>query len=101
MINGITTPTHLWNEMRWGAFTPLMLTIVFSTSHTQNRKSKTRIVSEVSESNNKSDFLYWQTSIINMGRLKPIIKPFDSGWNYIQHAFIKLMLLLVIWSWEM
>ena len=35
-----------------------------------------------------------------MGRLKPIIKPFDSGWNYIQYAFIKLILTLVIWSWK-
>ena len=32
--------------------------------------------------------------------MKPIIKPFDSGWNYIQHASFKLISLLVIWSWE-
>ena len=25
---------------------------------------------------------------------------YDSGWNYIQHRFIKLILLLVIWSWK-
>ena len=35
-----------------------------------------------------------------MGRLKPIIKPFDSGWSYIKHAFFKLISLLVIWSWK-
>ena len=35
-----------------------------------------------------------------MGHLKPIIKLFDSGWRYIQHAFFKLMILLVIWSWK-
>ena len=35
-----------------------------------------------------------------MGRLKPIIKPFDSGWSYILYLFFKLISLLVIWSWE-
>ena len=35
-----------------------------------------------------------------MGRLEPIIKPFDSGWNYIPHISFKLILLLVIWSWK-
>ena len=39
-------------------------------------------------------------SIINTGHLKPIIKLFDSEWNYIQHAFFKLILLLLIWSWK-
>ena len=33
-----------------------------------------------------------------MGGLKPIMKPFDRRWNYIQHASIKLILFLVIWS---
>ena len=33
-----------------------------------------------------------------MGRLKPMIKPFDSGWNYILNIFSKLISLLVIWS---
>ena len=33
-----------------------------------------------------------------MGRLKPIIEPFGSGWNYTQHAFFKLISLLMIWS---
>ena len=37
-------------------------------------------------------------SIINTRHLKPIIKPFDREWNYIQHVFIKLNLLLVLWS---
>ena len=32
-----------------------------------------------------------------MGRLKPIIKPFDSGWNYILDLSLKLISLLVIW----
>ena len=32
--------------------------------------------------------------------MKPIIKPFDSGWNYIQHIIIKLISFLVIWSWK-
>ena len=32
--------------------------------------------------------------------MKPIIKPFDSGWNYIQHTLIKLIALLAIWSWK-
>ena len=35
-----------------------------------------------------------------MGRFKSIIKPFDSGRNYIQHAFFKFILLRVIWSWK-
>ena len=39
-------------------------------------------------------------SIINTGCLKPIIKPFDSGWNYILHIFFKLILFLVILSWK-
>ena len=47
-----------------------------------------------------SHFLHWRKSIISMGRLKPIIKPFDSGWNYILHLSFKLISLLVIWSWK-
>ena len=45
-------------EDEMGVPTHLMLTTVFSTSEKPNKigKSKTRIVSEVSESNNKSDF---------------------------------------------
>ena len=35
-----------------------------------------------------------------MGRLKPVIKPFDSGWNYIQHVIVKFISFLVIWSWK-
>ena len=35
-----------------------------------------------------------------MGRLKPIIKPFDGGWNYILDLSCKLILLLVIWLWQ-
>ena len=35
-----------------------------------------------------------------MGRLKPIIKPFDSGWSYIFDLFCKLISLLVIWSYN-
>ena len=35
-----------------------------------------------------------------MGRLKPIIKPFDSGWNYIVHISFKIISLLVTWSWK-
>ena len=35
-----------------------------------------------------------------MRRLKAIIKPFDSGWNYILYTFFKLILLLAIWSWK-
>ena len=35
-----------------------------------------------------------------MGRLKLIIKPFDSGWNYILYLSFKLIPLLVIWSWK-
>ena len=62
-----------------------------------NRKSKTRIVSEISTSN-KSDIYIRRTSIISMGRLTTIIKPFDSGWNYILDLSFKLILLLVIWS---
>ena len=49
---------------------------------------------------NKSDFFHQQTSIINTGPLKPIIKPFDNEWNYILHIFFKLILFLVIWSWK-
>ena len=30
--------------------------------------------------------------------MKPIIKPFDSGWSYILNLFSKLISLLVIWS---
>ena len=33
-----------------------------------------------------------------MGCLKPIIKPFDSGWNYIQHIIIKLISFIMICS---
>ena len=44
--------------------------------------------------------LHWQTSVINTGRSKPIIKSFDSGWNYIKHVFFKLISHLVIWSWK-
>ena len=33
-----------------------------------------------------------------MGRLKPIIKQFDSGWSYILNLYFKLVSLLVIWS---
>ena len=32
--------------------------------------------------------------------MKPIIKPFDSRWNCIQHTIIKLIPFIVIWSWE-
>ena len=39
-------------------------------------------------------------SIISTGRLKLIIKPFDSGWNYILDLSFKLISLLVIWSWK-
>ena len=39
-------------------------------------------------------------SIINTGRFKPIIKPFDIRWNYIQHIIIKLISFQMIWSWE-
>ena len=35
-----------------------------------------------------------------MGRLKPIIKVFDSGWNSTQHIMNKLISLIVIWSWK-
>ena len=35
-----------------------------------------------------------------MGRLKPIIKPFDSEWNYILHLFFKLTPLIVNWLWK-
>ena len=35
-----------------------------------------------------------------MRRLKPIIKPFDNGWNYILDLSFKLILLLAIWSWK-
>ena len=34
---------------------------------------------------------------MSTGRLKPIIKPFDGGWNYILDISFKLILLLVIW----
>ena len=44
--------------------------------------------------------LYQQTLIINTRLLKQIIKLFDSWWNYIPYAFIKLISLLVIWSWK-
>ena len=47
-----------------------------------NGKSKTRIVSEVSTSNNKLDF-YIGKRKKNTGRLKPIIKSFDSVLNCI------------------
>ena len=36
-------------------------------------------------------------SIISTGRLKPIIEPFDNGWNYILDLSFKLISLLVIW----
>ena len=32
--------------------------------------------------------------------MRPIIKPFDSGWNYILHTFFNFISLLVIWSWK-
>ena len=43
-------------------------------------------------------FLHRWTSIRSTGRLKPFIKPFDNGWNYILDLFFKLISLLVIWS---
>ena len=54
-----------------------------------NGTLKTRLVSETQR----------KTSKINMGRLKPMIKLFDSGWNYIPNIFTKLISLLVIWSY--
>ena len=39
-------------------------------------------------------------SIITMECLKPSIKLFDNGWNYILHISFELILLLVIWSWK-
>ena len=59
--------------------------------------SKTRLVSETPTSVNFG-FFHRQTSKINTGRLKPMIKPFDSGWNYIPNILSKLISLLVIWS---
>ena len=38
--------------------------------------------------------------IITTGRLKPSIKLFDNGWNYILHISFKLILFLAIWSWK-
>ena len=35
-----------------------------------------------------------------MGRLKPIIKPFNSGWSYILDLSFKLISRLVIWSYN-
>ena len=35
-----------------------------------------------------------------MGRLKPIIKPFDRGWSYILHLSFKLVSHLVIWLYN-
>ena len=35
-----------------------------------------------------------------MRHLKPIDKPFDSRWNYIQHITIKIISFIVIWSWK-
>ena len=35
-----------------------------------------------------------------MERLKPMIKPFDSGWSYILDLSLKLISLLVIWSYN-
>ena len=32
--------------------------------------------------------------------MKPIIKPFDSGWRYILDLSLKLISLLVIWSYD-
>ena len=58
MISGIITPTHLWKEMKLE--TPTLFYVdnsvfnLIKTNH--NRKSKTRILSEVSTSNSKLDF---------------------------------------------
>ena len=35
-----------------------------------------------------------------MGRLKPVIKPFDRGWSYILDLSFNLISLLVIWSYN-
>ena len=35
-----------------------------------------------------------------MGHLKLIIKPFDSGWNFIQYIIDMLISLIVIWTWK-
>ena len=48
----------------------------------------------------KIESLHGQTSIISKGRLKPIIKPLDSGWNYIMDLSFKLISLLVIWLYN-
>ena len=58
-----------------------------------NRKSKIRVVSEVSTSV-ESDF--YIGSKIYTGRLKPMIKSFDSGWKYIPDLSLYLISLLVI-----
>ena len=58
-----------------------------------NGRSKTRLVNEVPTSV-KSDF--YITSKINTGRLKSIIKPFDSGWSYILDLSFEFISLLVI-----
>ena len=71
---------------------------VFKLTKTKhNGKSKTRIVSEVPTSI-KSDFYIGERQKINMERLKPMIKPFDSGRSCILDLSLKLISLLVIWS---
>ena len=44
-------------------------------------------------------FLHRQTSIINTQPMKLIIKPFDSGWYFIQHIIIKFVSFIVFCSW--
>ena len=95
MINGIVP------EVKREALIPLTMTTVFSTSL---KPKKWKIEHKDCEWSvwieQQTGFLYWWTSILSTGRLKPIFKPFDSRCNYIRSKFIKLISLLVIWSWK-
>ena len=64
-----------------------------------NGKLKTRLGNEVSTSV-ESEFYISERQKINTGRLKPMIKPLDSGWSYILDLSLKLISLLVIWSYN-
>ena len=45
-------------------------------------------------------FLNQRTSNISTGRLKLVIIPFGTGWNFIQHMIDKLIYLILLWSWN-
>ena len=87
--------------MKQGASTFLMLTTVFSTLPKPNITGNQKQELWVKYLHQITSWIFISANVNHKyKRLKPIIKPFDSGWNYIQYAFFNFISLLVIWSWK-